>query len=199
MARTVGSAAEDTRERILDASRELFVEQGYAGTSVRDIADRLGMTKGSLYYHFASKEELLLALMTPLVEALDDFVAQARAAEVISGELLRMLVDRLDEHGPVLRSLFGDPSVAHHVLDRLRLNERLVAMLGALGATDDPMGQLRARCALGVINTGVLAPTDLARRKDPTGPPPNRPRLTEAEKGFVVGAALAVLGAPVPN
>jgi AcrR family transcriptional regulator len=198
MARTVGSAAEDTRTRILDASRELFVEQGYAGTSVRDIADRMGMTKGSLYYHFASKEELLLALMTPLVDALDEFVAKARATEVITGDLLRMLVDRLDEHGPVLRSLFGDPSVAHSLLDRLRLPERIQAVVGAIGGTDDPIGRLRARCALGVINTGVLAPTDLAP-KGPSGKPPNRPRLTDEEKRFVVGAALAVLAAQVPD
>ncbi len=198
MARTVGSAAEDTRTRILDASRDLFVEQGYAGTSVRDIADRLGMTKGSLYYHFASKEELLLALMTPLVDALDDFVARANAAGAVTGDLLRVLVDRLDEHGPVLRSLFGDPSVAHSLLDRLRLPERIPAVLGALGGSDDPIVRLRARCALGVINAGVLAPSDFAP-KDPCGRPPNRPRLTDAEKRFLVGAALAVLAAPVPE
>ena len=76
MARTVGSAADETRQRILDVAVDLFIEQGYAGTSVRDISERLGMTKGSLYYHFASKEDVLNALVTPLMEDLDRFTVK---------------------------------------------------------------------------------------------------------------------------
>jgi AcrR family transcriptional regulator len=53
---------EETRERILDVALELFNEQGYEGTSLREIAERLGVTKAALYYHFKSKEEILLAL-----------------------------------------------------------------------------------------------------------------------------------------
>src|SRR5215467_11521395 len=79
--RTVGASAEVTRARILDVALELFAERGYAGTSVRDIAERLGMTKSSLYYHFASKEDVLNALVTPLIEDLDEFIADAAAAE----------------------------------------------------------------------------------------------------------------------
>ena len=45
----------DTRQRILDVSAELFVEQGYDGTSLREIADRLGFTKAALYYHFPAR------------------------------------------------------------------------------------------------------------------------------------------------
>jgi hypothetical protein len=48
----IGSSAVDTRARILDAARTLFAERGYAGTSMRDLADALGMTKAALYYHF---------------------------------------------------------------------------------------------------------------------------------------------------
>jgi AcrR family transcriptional regulator len=51
-----------TRERILDVALELFLEQGYEKTSLREIADRLGVTKAALYYHFASKEDILLEL-----------------------------------------------------------------------------------------------------------------------------------------
>ena len=46
MARTPGSVADDTRQRILEVAVDLFIEQGYAGTSVRDISERLCMTKG---------------------------------------------------------------------------------------------------------------------------------------------------------
>jgi AcrR family transcriptional regulator len=199
MARRVGSTAGDTRNRVLDAARALFVEQGYAGTSVRDISSRLGMTKGSLYYHFSSKEELLAALIDPLLEALDEFAVCAHASGAATAELLRTLVDRLDEHGPVLRSLWGDPSAVHQMIGRLRLPQRLAAVLEAMGATADPADRLRARCALGVINSGVLAPTEFAGPPDAGPAAASRRRLTDAEKRFVVDAALAVLTLPRPS
>jgi AcrR family transcriptional regulator len=51
-----------TRERILDISLQLFNENGYEKTSLREIADHLGVTKAALYYHFERKEDILLAL-----------------------------------------------------------------------------------------------------------------------------------------
>jgi AcrR family transcriptional regulator len=57
-----GGHAASTRERILDVALDLFTDQGFDGTSMREIAGRLGITKPSIYYHFASKEDVLLAL-----------------------------------------------------------------------------------------------------------------------------------------
>jgi len=57
-----------TRERILDVALELFNEQGYDKTSLRQIADRLGVTKAALYYHFERKEDILLELHLRLHE-----------------------------------------------------------------------------------------------------------------------------------
>jgi AcrR family transcriptional regulator len=56
------SQSGSTRERILDIALELFTEQGYDKTSLRDIAERLGTTKAALYYHFERKEDILLEL-----------------------------------------------------------------------------------------------------------------------------------------
>ena len=50
------------REEILDVALELFNEQGYEKTSLREIAERLGVTKAALYYHFERKEDILLEL-----------------------------------------------------------------------------------------------------------------------------------------
>src|ERR1700744_2078581 len=55
-------SAPATRERILEIALDLFSEQGYEKTSLRDIADRLGTTKAALYYHFERKEDILLEL-----------------------------------------------------------------------------------------------------------------------------------------
>ncbi len=80
--------ASSTRERILDIALELFTEQGYDKTSLRDIAERLGTTKAALYYHFERKEDILLELHLRLhalgreaLERLDDLEnGQQRAA-----------------------------------------------------------------------------------------------------------------------
>ena len=51
--------AGDTRERILETALELFAQNGYLGTSMNDIAGRLGFTKAALYKHYTSKQEIL--------------------------------------------------------------------------------------------------------------------------------------------
>jgi AcrR family transcriptional regulator len=61
-AQTAEEPGISTRERILDIALELFTEQGYDKTSLRDIAERLGTTKAALYYHFARKEDILMEL-----------------------------------------------------------------------------------------------------------------------------------------
>ena len=67
------------REEILDAAAELFTKIGYAGTSTRRIADAVGMRQASLYHHFATKDDILDALLAGTV---DD--ALALAAELIA-------------------------------------------------------------------------------------------------------------------
>jgi AcrR family transcriptional regulator len=62
MARPAGRQGSETRERILDVALELFTSQGYDKTSLRDIAERLEITKAALYYYFARKEDILLEL-----------------------------------------------------------------------------------------------------------------------------------------
>src|SRR5215831_10415799 len=49
----------DTRSRVQQVALELFAEQGYEKTSLREIAERLGVTKAALYYHFKSKEDIV--------------------------------------------------------------------------------------------------------------------------------------------
>ena len=55
-------------EALLEASAELFAVQGFKATSMRDIAGAVGMLPGSIYYHFASKDDLLLAIYGAGVE-----------------------------------------------------------------------------------------------------------------------------------
>jgi AcrR family transcriptional regulator len=57
-----GAPSQTTRERILDVALDLFARKGYAGTSLREIAAELGFSKAALYYHFPSKQDILLGL-----------------------------------------------------------------------------------------------------------------------------------------
>lgn len=60
--RTTMKPANSLKERILDLAVDLFVRQGYAETSMREIAEGLGVSKAALYYHYESKQDILLAL-----------------------------------------------------------------------------------------------------------------------------------------
>ena len=66
----------ETRQRIQDVARELFTEKGVQRTSLQDIANRLGITKPALYYHFSSREELVRSILAPLIDEGERFVAE---------------------------------------------------------------------------------------------------------------------------
>jgi AcrR family transcriptional regulator len=66
MARPKKSEERDTRQDILDAALDLFAENGFFGTSMREIAKRVGVRESALYHHFASKEAILQGLIQQL-------------------------------------------------------------------------------------------------------------------------------------
>ena len=81
----------DTRQRILDAALDLFIEQGFDGTSLRQIAEKLGVTKAALYYYFESKDDILMALHMRLHEFGRDALMRMGNGEIALeqwGELL---------------------------------------------------------------------------------------------------------------
>ena len=57
-----------THDRIIEVAIRTFADRGYAGTSMREIADELGITKAALYYHFPGKEEIFSACINHSVE-----------------------------------------------------------------------------------------------------------------------------------
>jgi AcrR family transcriptional regulator len=84
-----------TRERILAVALELFNEQGYDKTSLREIAERLGVTKAALYYHFERKQDILLALHLELHALSRDHFDRLDALD--ERELVAAWPDLLDE------------------------------------------------------------------------------------------------------
>ena len=71
---------ESRREALLDAAAAMFAAKGYDGTSIRDIAGAVGMLPGSLYYHFKSKEDLLIAVYRKGVARFEAAIDEALAS-----------------------------------------------------------------------------------------------------------------------
>src|SRR5581483_11008832 len=76
------------REAILDAAAAVFTERGYRGATVDAILERAGLSKGAFYWHFESKDELMLAVLAERVERpigeLIEMLRSAPAEENIS-------------------------------------------------------------------------------------------------------------------
>jgi AcrR family transcriptional regulator len=68
----------DTRSRLRELALEMFAEQGYEKTSLREIAERLGVTKAALYYYFKSKEDIVRSLIEDYVAELDELIDWAK-------------------------------------------------------------------------------------------------------------------------
>jgi AcrR family transcriptional regulator len=125
----------DTRTRILDSALELFSEQGFDGTTLQQIADRLGFTKAAIYYHFRSKDDLLEALVSPALTGLDELLEAHEGLPDTPGERRRFVEDYLDHllgHRRLIAYMSSDLAIlAHPVLAigsadrRARLERRL--------------------------------------------------------------------------
>jgi len=86
--------AEDTSSRIRAVALDLFAAQGFEGTTLQQIADRLGFTKAALYYHYRSKDELLSAVVEPFFA---DMEAVMDSAETGPGRKASNRRKRLDD------------------------------------------------------------------------------------------------------
>ena len=158
----------DTRTRILDSARRLFIERGYVGTSLSDIAADVGLTKTAVAYHFHPKERLLVELVAPaladVARELGD--AQPRTREQRRRFLVRV-VDVLVRHRDVVGILAADTGVL-----------TLPALGGAPAPRDLLVGRLlparpsaadtvRAWAALGAVQVAVARtlghPEDVVR------------------------------------
>ena len=128
IATTPGGRPDNRRLLLLDVAARLFRTHGYHATSMRDIAGVVGMLPGSIYYHFPSKDELLLTVyeegVRRIAERVDNAVetqqqphARLRAACIAH---LEMLLDQSDYAQVVLRVLPDDAGPLQQRLIALR-------------------------------------------------------------------------------
>ncbi|MEV0384135.1 TetR/AcrR family transcriptional regulator [Nonomuraea sp. NPDC050643] len=138
----------DTKARIQAVARELFVQQGVQNTSLRQISDRLGITKPALYYHFASREDLVRSIVQPLVDDIESFVAGRAPGD--ARELLEDYFELIWRHRAVIVMMVQELSTLSYLDLGQRMfdwRRRLIALL--LGPELTQAQHIRATVALG--------------------------------------------------
>lgn len=83
------------REQILLSAAKLFIEHGYCGLSMRQIAESVGVTKAALYYHFKDKEDMFLAILEAYLQKLETLVKGIQIQEIDCSEKISMLVRQI--------------------------------------------------------------------------------------------------------
>lgn len=195
-----------TRQRVLDAALRLFGERGYAATSVRDIAEELGISKAAVHYHFPAKEQMVAALLQPALDRVDALVAAAlqhdhsgRPPDDPRG-LLAAVQQAWLQAGATMHVLASDPSMVEVANIKAHADataERVVAAL--VGPAPSPARQVRGHCAMGALFAGMVGlvrGTCAAADADGGVPsaPVAAPAPTPTELEAVLDAAVAALG-----
>lgn len=150
---------EDTRSRILEVALDLFASRGYHATSLREIAERLKLTKTAVLYHFPSKRDIVAALAEPMLADMEAVIREPGNGRwaVIEG-----ILDVWLTHRHLLRMQMRDMALASEgpVFERFRdaavLAEHVIA-----GPVADHVDRIRAVQAFAMLSDPVVMFADL--------------------------------------
>jgi AcrR family transcriptional regulator len=177
----------DTRRRIQDVALTLFAEHGYEKTSLREIAEHLDVTKAALYYHFKTKEDILISVADDLVKPIDELIAWAQAQPrtlATKQEFLRRYSEALWGASRLFRFMQENQAT----MRELSIGEAFKDRLGALGALLNEPGfsmtdQVRCMTALFSMHAGMFAMQNI--EGDPDA---KRLAILEVAQGLIADA-----------
>jgi AcrR family transcriptional regulator len=151
----------DTRRRIQEIALELFAEQGYEKTSLREIAGHLDVTKAALYYHFKTKEDILISIVEDLARPVDELIAWGQAQPrtlATKQELLRRYSDALWGAAPLFRFFQENQATVRELSIGESFRSKLTALNELLKEPDSAMtAQVRSATALFAVHAGLFA------------------------------------------
>lgn len=159
---------DDTRARILRAALEEFAARGYHATSVRELAERVGLTKTAVLYHFPGKADIVTALAEPMLAELETALAKAAEAADARRAAIEGLLDVWLAHRYLLQMNLRDLGLtaSTEVFERFR-DGMLQANVLVAGPDADFAGQVRAAQAIAMLSDPVVlfadAPVDELR------------------------------------
>jgi len=146
----------DTKSRLCALALQLFAEQGYEKTSLREIAERLGVTKAALYYYFKSKEDIVRSLVEDYAAQIDELITwgkeQARSADT-RATIVRRYLEIVTSGTAVFRLLHqNQAALSSLAADKQRgqvFRERMDALVELLTEPGAPIhDQVRAASCL---------------------------------------------------
>ncbi|MEU9302962.1 helix-turn-helix domain-containing protein [Streptomyces sp. NPDC048269] len=150
----------NTRQRIQDVALELFAEQGYEKTSLREIAERLEVTKAALYYHFKTKEDIIISLFEDLTRPIDELIAwaeeQPRTLET-KCEVLRRYSEAMAAGASLYRFMQENQATMRELSIGETVKKRLFQLVELLRTEDGPLtDQVRCVSALFTLHAGMM-------------------------------------------
>ncbi|MBV2154621.1 TetR/AcrR family transcriptional regulator [Kitasatospora sp. SUK 42] len=141
-------------------SLELFSEQGYEQTSLREIADRLGVTKAALYYHFKTKDDIVLGIVERMAAPIDESIEWGRKqpwSPEMRDELIRRFADGMTERTPLLRFFHENQPALRESPAGLAFRDRMITMMQLVhGPGADFHDRLRAAMALFTVHSAMF-------------------------------------------
>jgi len=148
---------DDTRARILRAALEEFSTRGYHATSVRELAERVGVTKTAVLYHFPGKADIVTALAEPMLADVEAAMAKAEDAADPRSAAIEGLLDVWLSHRYLLRMNLRDLGLtaSDEVFERFR-DGMLRANTLVAGPDPDLAGQVRAAQAIAMLSDPVV-------------------------------------------
>jgi AcrR family transcriptional regulator len=156
----------NTRQRIQDVALELFAEQGYEKTSLREIAERLEVTKAALYYHFKTKEEIIVSLFEDLTKPIEDLIEWGRQQPHTldtKQEIVRRYSKALTEAAPLFRFMQENQATVRDLSIGDMFKSRLLGMREIIMDPDAPLvDQVRYISAMFTLHAGMFVLQDLA-------------------------------------
>ncbi|MFI6153164.1 TetR/AcrR family transcriptional regulator [Kitasatospora sp. NPDC051170] len=157
---TPHSPRSDTRARIIEVALELFSDQGYEQTSLREIADRLGVTKAALYYHFKTKDDIVLGIVERMSVPIDETIAWGREqtwSPEVRDELISRFADGMAERAPLLRFFHENQPAMRDSPAGQAFRNRIITMMQLVHGPDaDFQDRLRAAISLFTIHTSLF-------------------------------------------
>jgi len=150
----------NTRQRIQDVALELFAEQGYEKTSLREIAERLGVTKAALYYHFKTKEEILVSIFDDRTQPILDLIEWGRRQPhtlETKQEIVRRYSETLAGATPLFRFMQENQAAVRELRVGETFKERMRGLHEIIVDPDaDLVDQVRCVSAVFTLHAGMF-------------------------------------------
>ncbi|WP_030785655.1 TetR/AcrR family transcriptional regulator [Streptomyces sp. NRRL S-920] len=157
----------NTRQRIQDVALELFAEQGYEKTSLREIAERLDVTKAALYYHFKTKEDILTSIFDDSTRPIDELIAWGHEQpQPPSLDARKQVLSRYSEilvgAAPLFRFMQENQATVRDLKIGESFKDRMLGLYDILKDPGAPMtDQVRCFSALFTMHGGMFVLKDI--------------------------------------